>query len=98
MESEGGRTGNEEESDNISGKKGTKGQKIELQGEFKKIKPPIYNGEVEEVVEDWLINMNKYFQIYEYDYNLKARLAIYQLQGKATLWCEEIKTVREINE
>lgn len=42
--------------------------------------------------------MNKYFQIYEYDENLRARRAIYQLQGKATLWWEEIKTIKEINE
>jgi len=62
------------------------------------IKPPNYNGEAEEVADAWLINMNKYFQIYEYNENLRARLAIYQLQGKATLWCEEIKTFKEINE
>jgi len=37
--------------------------------------------------------MNRYFKIYEYDNNLKARLEIYQLQGKATLWWEEIRTV-----
>lgn len=40
--------------------------------------------------------MNKYFQIY--DDNLGARLAIYQLQGKATLWWEEIKKIKGINE
>lgn len=57
-----------------------------------------YNGEAKEVAETSLINMNKYFQIYEYDENLRARLAIYQLQGKAILWWEEIKTVIEINE
>jgi len=49
-------------------------------------------------MEAWLINMNKYFQLYEYDYNLKALLAIFQLQGKATLWWEEVKTVHEVNE
>jgi len=70
---------------------------MELQGEFKKIKPPNYNSEMEEAAEAWLINMNKYFQIYEYDENLRAKLAIYQLQGKATLWWEEIKKVKEIN-
>eukprot|EP00253_Pinus_taeda_P020256 PITA_20256 len=42
--------------------------------------------------------MNKYFHLYEYDHNLKARLAIFQLQGKATLWWEEVKTVRGVNE
>eukprot|EP00253_Pinus_taeda_P006640 PITA_06640 len=39
--------------------------------------------------------MNKYFQVYEYDHHLKAQLAIFQLQGKATLWWEEVKMARE---
>eukprot|EP00253_Pinus_taeda_P023048 PITA_23048 len=64
---------------------------MELQGEFCKIKPPHFDGEQEEAAEAWLINMNKYFQLYDYDLNLKARLAIFQLQGKATLWWEEVK-------
>jgi len=42
--------------------------------------------------------MNKYFQMYEYDHNLKARLAIFQLQGKATLWWEEVKIVKGVSE
>lgn len=42
--------------------------------------------------------MNKYFQSYKYDHNLKARLPIYQLQGKSTLWWEEVKTIRRVNE
>eukprot|EP00253_Pinus_taeda_P015852 PITA_15852 len=71
---------------------------MELQGEFRKIKPPHFDGEQEEVAKAWLINMNKYFQLYEYDHNLKARLAIFQLQGKATLWWEEIKIVKGVSE
>lgn len=42
--------------------------------------------------------MNKYFHLYEYNYNLKAQLAIFQLQGKATLWWEEVKMVRGVSE
>ena len=42
--------------------------------------------------------MNKYFQLYEYYHNLKARLAIFQLQGKSTLWWEEVKIVRGVSE
>lgn len=38
-----------------------------------------------------MININSQFQIYEYEDNLKAKLEIYQLQGKDTLWWEEIK-------
>ena len=73
-------------------------QKKELQGEFLKIKPPSYDGEKEEDDDAWLLNMIKYFQVYEYESNLKARLVVYQLQGKATLWWEETKMVHAIDE
>ena len=42
--------------------------------------------------------MIKYFQVYEYESNLRARLAIYQLQGNATLWWEETRMVHVIDE
>eukprot|EP00253_Pinus_taeda_P008401 PITA_08401 len=42
--------------------------------------------------------MNKYFQLYQYDHNLKAWLAIFQLQGKTTLWWEEVKIVKGVTE
>ena len=71
---------------------------MELQGEFRKIKPPTFDGEAKEVTEAWLINMKKYFQVYEYNSNLKARLAIYQLREKATPWWEELKNVRSIED
>ena len=40
----------------------------EISGEFKKIKPPTFNGETEkgEEAESWLSGMRKYFQIYNY--------------------------------
>ena len=67
---------------------------MELQGElFIKIKPPTFDREVEEVVEAWIINMNKYFQVNEYSSKLKVRLAIYQLRENANLWWEEVKNV-----
>lgn len=88
----------EDHSDNVPQQQTSKRQKVELQGEFRKIKPPHFDGEQEEAAEAWLINMNKYFQLYEYDHNLKARLAIFQLQGKATLWWEEIKIVKGVSE
>ena len=33
----------------------------ELQGEFRKIKPRSFNGEFEEVVEAWLLDIKRYF-------------------------------------
>eukprot|EP00253_Pinus_taeda_P006899 PITA_06899 len=87
-----------ERSDNVFDQQTSKKQKVELQGEFRKIKPPHFDGEQEEAAEAWIINMNKYFQLYEYDNNLKARLAIFQLQGKATLWWEEVKIIKGVTE
>eukprot|EP00253_Pinus_taeda_P017906 PITA_17906 len=88
----------EERSDNAFEQQTSKRKRVELQGEFRKIKPPYFDGEQEEAPEALLINMNKYFQLYEYDHNLKARLAIFQLQGKATLWWEEVKIVKGVTE
>ena len=52
---------NEAESGNLYDQQDIKRQKVELQGEFRKIKPPMFDGGAEEVAEAWLINMNKYF-------------------------------------
>ena len=59
----------------------------EISGEFKKIKHPMFNGEVEkgEEVEAWLSRMKKYFQIYNYSDRLKARMVIYNLTEKANI-------------
>ena len=54
---------------------------MELQGEFKKLKPPTFDGESEEAVEAWLLIIKRYFQVYKYDDNLRAHLAIFQLSG-----------------
>jgi len=72
----------------------------ELSGEFKKIKPPMFNGEVEKVeeTEAWLSGMKKYFHIYNYYDRLKARMAIYNLTGKADIWWQDIKKVKNIKE
>lgn len=71
---------------------------MELQGEFRKIKPITFNGENEEDAEAWLFNMTKYFQVYEYENNINAKLIIYQLQGKDALWWEEVKNVHTLEE
>ena len=46
---------------------------FELQGEFKMIRPPIFDGKTEEGGEGWLLNITKYFQVCNYGRNLKAR-------------------------
>ena len=68
----------------------------EISMEFKKIKPPTFNGETEkgEEAESWLSGMKKYFQIYNYFNQLKARMAIYNLSGKADIWWQDLKRVK----
>ena len=55
------------------------------------IKLSLFEGEFEETTKAWLIDMRKYFHIYDYTDKLKPCLAVYQLRGKAALWWEEIK-------
>ena len=42
--------------------------------------------------------MKKYFQIYIYSNQLKARMAIYNLSGKADIWWQYLKRVKGIRE
>jgi hypothetical protein len=55
-----------------------------LEGEFKKIKPSTFDGESKtgEEAEAWLLDIKKYFQIYNYSNNMKVRMAIYNLKGR----------------
>ena len=72
----------------------------EISGEFKKIKPPMFNGEVEkgEEVGAWLSGIKKYFQIYNYSNRLKAKMAIYNLTGKTDIWWQDTKRVKNLKE
>jgi len=47
-------------------------------GEFRKVKPPTFDGESKtgQEVEAWLLGMKKYFRMDEYSRNEKARIAI----------------------
>ena len=42
--------------------------------------------------------MKKYFQIYNYSNQLKAKMAIYNLTGKADIWWQDLKRVKGIRE
>ena len=70
----------------------------EILGEFKKIKPPMFNEEVEngEEVKAWLSGMKKYFQIYNYFDRLKSWMAIYNLTEKDDIWWQDIKRVKNL--
>ena len=42
--------------------------------------------------------MKKYFQIYNYSDELKAKMAIYNLTGKEDIWWKDINKVKGIKE
>ena len=68
--------------------------------EFKKAKPPTFDGEVKtrQEVEAWLLGIKKYFQVHDYSGNMKARVAIFNMNGRASIWWEHFKQVKRISE
>ena len=68
--------------------------------EFKKARPPTFNGEVKtgQEAEPWLLGMRKYFQVQEYSGNMKARVAIFNLYGRVSIWWEHLRKVKNIND
>ena len=68
--------------------------------EFKKSKPPTFDGEIKtgQEAEAWLLGIKKYFQVYDYSGNMKERVAIFNLNGRASIWWEHFKQVKRINE
>ena len=60
----------------------------------------MFNGEVQKGEESkaWMSGMKTYFQIYNYSDMMKARMAIYNLTGKAYIWWWDIKRVKNIRE
>ena len=42
--------------------------------------------------------MKKYFQIYNYSDELKAKMTIYNMTGKIDIWWQDIKKVKGIKE
>ena len=61
--------------------------------EFKKDKPHTFDGEekVGQEVEAWLLGIKKYFQVQDYLGNMKARVSIFNLNGRASIWWEHFK-------
>ena len=68
--------------------------------EFNKARPPTYNGEIKngQEVEAWLLGMKKYIQVQDYSGNMKERVAIFNLNGRASIWWEHFRKVKNINE
>jgi hypothetical protein len=68
--------------------------------EFKKSKPPTFDGEIKkgEEAEAWILGLKKYFRVHDYSENLKARITIFNLNGKASIWWEDLRNVKGIHE
>ena len=83
-----------------SSKRRRKYRKDELQGELRKIKPPIFKGDSDkgEDVEAWFLGMRKYFRIYNYSSWMEANISIHQLQGQASIWWEQLARVKKLDE
>ena len=62
--------------------------------------PPTSNGDIKDgqEAEAWLLGMRKYFQVQDYFENMKARVAIFNLIGRAFIWWEHFRQVNKINE
>ena len=71
-----------------------------LEGEFKRIKSSTFDGEsgTGEEGEAWLLDIKKYFQIYNYSNNMKVKMAIYNMKGKASIWWQDLKLAKGLKE
>jgi hypothetical protein len=68
--------------------------------EFKKDKPPTFDGKIKkgEEAKVWLLVLKKYFRFHNYSENLKARITIFNLNGKASIWWEDLRNMKGIHE
>lgn len=71
-----------------------------LQGELRKLKPPTFDGVNKrgDDVETWLLGIQKYFHLHSYSSKLEARISIYRLHGKTSMWWDPLKQVKHIDE
>jgi hypothetical protein len=78
----------------------TKHSKIHDSKEFKKSKPPTFDAEIKKGEEEfvWLLGLKNYFRFHDYSENLKVRIVIFNLNGKASTWWEDLSNVKGIHE
>ena len=95
-----GSSSNETQNSENQVKTGGKRKVDHLEGEFKKNKPTTLDGEskIREEAEYWLLDIKKYFQIYNYSSNMKVRMAVYNLKGKACIWWQDLKISHGLEE
>jgi hypothetical protein len=68
--------------------------------DFKKEKTTTFDGEIKngEEAEVWILGLKKYLRVHDYFENLKARITIFNLNGKASIWWEDLRNVKGIHE
>ena len=68
--------------------------------EFNMARPATFNGEIKngQEAKAWLLGMRKYFQVQDYSGNMKATVAIFNLNGRASIWWEHLRKVKKISE
>ena len=90
----------EDSSSSSHGEKKRRHYRKSSRDEFKKASPPTFNGETKngQEAEAWFLGMRKYFQVQDYSENMKARVAIFNLIGRASIWWEHCRKVKKINE
>jgi hypothetical protein len=45
-----------------------------------------------------LVGLNTYFRVHVYSENLKAQIAIFNLNVKASIWWEDLRNVKGVHE
>jgi hypothetical protein len=94
------RLSNSETGSSVPKKKKKRHSKSSLTEEFKKEKPPTFDGEIKkgEEAEAWLLGLKKYFRVHNYSENTKENISIFNLNGGASIWWEDLKNVKGIKE
>ena len=61
---------------------------------------PTFDGEskTSQEAEAWILGMKKYFQIHDYSRNERDRINIYNLNGRASIWWENLMQAKGIKE
>ena len=61
---------------------------------------PTFNSKIknDQEAEAWLLGTRKYFQVQDYSGNMKARVSIFNLTRRASIWWEYFRKVNKIRE
>jgi hypothetical protein len=64
------------------------------------VKPPTFDGEIKKGEEEkvWLLGLKRYFRAHDYSKNLRARITVFNLNGKISIWWEDLMNVKGIHE